>query len=472
VSLRRKLARLRTAGPGSRGAPAPPPPPEPVVEPLPVADPGVEAERAPWRAALPAIDAEPEHAGRLAKLRGLIGRMIADDRKRLRERAVVTAPEPLPGETVETAAGPVHRVATYLEPHHAHGRVPIARATTVDPSTVARLALDEALGGLDPRRLLFVDTETTGLAGGTGTLPFLIGLAWFEDQSLRVEQLLLRRPGEEAPMLRRLAERIEAASGLVTYNGKSYDWPLLRTRFVLNRVPVATPALHLDLLHCARRVFRRRLRTVRLTQMEEAVLGMRRERDIDGAEIPDRYWEYVRGDDGSRLAPVIEHNANDLIALAAILVVLVERYETLGADHAPEDRLGVAEVAQRAADPERAARYAEAAAEAGGPEDVTADAWWLAAELARKRGAGDGEREGLLLRALGAAADDEARRDRAHLALAKLYEHRVKDFGRALVHARSGRGEADEARDKRIARLERKAARRRGATPLFARSDG
>ena len=106
--------------------------------------------------------------------------------------------------------------------------------------------------------MLFLDTETTGLAGGTGTVPFLVGLAWFEGRSLRVHQLFLRRLGEEAPMLRVLAERMAEPPAWSTYNGKSFDWPLLRTRFVLNRVPTPAELPHLDLLHCARRVFKHR----------------------------------------------------------------------------------------------------------------------------------------------------------------------------------------------------------------------
>lgn len=468
-SLKAKLARLRSAGPGS--APAPQhAPPEPVgsVGPGPLSE-DADLEGAGLEGADEDVE-ERERKARIAKLRGMLGQMIADEKRRLRDRPVEVPEEPLPlpGETLMTAHGEVHRVASYLEPSHQHGRVPIARALDITPQTVAKLALDEGLGAIDPRKLVFLDTETTGLAGGTGTIPFLIGVAWFEDQSFRIEQLLLRAPGEETPMLRRLAEHLEGASAIVSYNGKSYDWPLLRTRFVLNRVPVAQPAAHLDLLHCARRVFKRRLGQVRLVHMEEHVLGMRREGDIDGAEIPERFWSFVRDADGSRLAPVIEHNANDVVALAAILVNLVERYEELRPEHDPEDRLGVAQVAVRAADPERAMRWAESAAEAGGPDDVTADALWLASELCRKRGDDEGRRA-LLHRALEAGGVDPRRSARAHLALSKLYEHRLKDFERALVHARSTeREEGDEARDRRVARVLRKLERARRQLAMAA----
>jgi len=440
VSLRAKLARLRSAGPGSRTIPTSPP-------------------------------AEGTAKKRVEKLRGMLGKMIADEQRRLRDRPPVpiVEPEPLPGEVVDTAWGRLHRVAEYLEPAHHHGRVAIARATKVCPRTVAKLALDDGLERVDPQRLLFVDTETTGLSGGAGTIPFLIGLAWFEDDSLRVEQLLLRTPGEEVPMLKRLAERIDASSALVSYNGKAFDWPLLRNRFVLNRVPVATPGAHLDLLHCARRIFKRRLGQVKLTNMEERVLGMRRERDIDGAEIPALFWELVRHGDGSVVAPVIEHNANDLIALAAILVTMVDLYEELRREQEPADQLGVAQVAVRALDIERAGRYAAAAAAGGGPDDVTADALWLAAELARKRVDIEGRRT-LLHRALEVAAADPHRASRFHLALAKLYEHKVKDLESALIHAgKSDLEEGEGARDHRVARILRKIERLRSQPPLRPR---
>lgn len=441
MDLKRKLSRLTSAGPGSRPKEDAAPPP-------------------------PSFRTDDERRARVEKLRGMLGKLIADDKRRLRERAPApAAPLPLPGELEETPHGPVHRVATYLEPAHCHGRVPIREALSVRPAILADLALDSELCSIDPRRMLFVDTETTGLAGGTGTIPFLIGLAFFEDESLRVEQLLLRAPGEEAPMLRRLAERIEAASCIVSYNGKSYDWPLLRNRFVLNRVPVVTPPAHLDLLHCARRIFKRRLGQVRLVHLEAQVLGMRREHDIDGAEIPQRFWDFVRSADGSALAPVIEHNANDLVALAAIVAVLADRYEELRPEHEPADQLGIAEVAVRAEDHERARRYAEAAADGGGPADVTVDALWLASELARHRD-DDRAQVALLERALGEAIDEE-RAARVHLALSKLYEHRLRDYERALEHARNtAASEGSSLRDHRVARIEKKLAKWRAQPAL------
>src|SRR5690606_16858678 len=132
----------------------------------------------------------------------------------------------------------------------------VRRVLELEAAWVADLALDPSLAGLPLEDLLLFDTETTGLAGGTGTLPFVVGLGWFEAGRLRLCQLLLERPGQEAPILRFLESRLEKASCLVTYNGKTFDWPLIRSRFVMNRLPPPRPRPHLDPLHCARRVFR------------------------------------------------------------------------------------------------------------------------------------------------------------------------------------------------------------------------
>ena len=459
LDLRRKLARLA-------------PPPAIASAPEATSDVTAVALVAPEPAPieLASVDpAETERKERIAKLRATIAQLEGKSRSALRDTAALrdlaraeTRNRGLPGEVVETPHGPLHRVATYLEPAHAHGRVPIASALDVEPAHVATFSLDPSLGELDLSRMLLIDTETTGLSGGTGTLPFLLGMAWFEDRSLRLEQLLLRRPGEEGPMLRRLAERLAEASCIVTYNGKSFDWPLLRTRAVMNRVPLPPPRAHVDLLHASRRIFGRRLADVRLVSMESEVLGKRRERDIDGAEIPELFFRFVRGESGAILAPVIEHNAHDLIALAAILAVLAERVASARAHHAPEDRLAVASLAMRSGDAQRALSWACDAADAGGDDSLIVEALLLAARAARK--ARDRDREGPLLeRALAhahALRREETLVAAVRLALAKHLEHHARDLPRALEHARhTAPCEGDERCTRRVERLTRRAQR-------------
>ena len=366
----------------------------------------------------------------------------------------------LPGQRHDTEHGELHLIDEYLEPHHHHGRAPIAEALRVSTERLAQLALDPSLEGVDLQRALFFDTETTGLSGGTGTVPFLIGIGWFEDQSMRIQQLFLPELGREAPMLHWLRERVQQSSCLVSFNGKTFDWPLLRSRFVLNRVraPVLPP--HLDLLHCARRVLRSRLKSVRLVELERKVLGMYREDDVSGALIPQLYFDYLDGGDVSPIAKVIEHNANDLIALAALVAELVNHFDEVHGGDDPRDHLAYARVAERTGDRARARSFADAAAQGGGESTCTVEACMLNARMARRGGDVDDE-ERALLDAL-RAADDEILRAGVRLALSKLYEHRRKDLARALEHAAgTALAEGEDAAERRVARLERRLAQQR-----------
>ncbi len=405
--------------------------------------------------------AHPDEArrARIAGLRALIAEKERVDRNSLRTKPLARAvprDRGLPGTVEETPLGPLHRVTNYLLPGHRHGRIAIADALRARASSMAALALDPTLAEIDPSRMLFLDTETTGLSGGTGTLPFLIGMAWFEDESLKVEQLLLRRPGEEAPMLTRLAERFAWASCVVTYNGKSFDWPLLRTRAVMNRVRVPAPRAHLDLLHASRRVFGARVGSARLVTMEEAVLGMHRERDIDGAEIPALYWTFVRNSEGHVLVPVIEHNANDLVALAALVAVLDERWSAPAAHHDPEDRVSIARVAIRGEHHRFALEVASRVADEDPPPRIAYEALTVGADAARKLKEPHTELS-LLSRAIDLCGDHPKVRD-AHLRMAICLEHRHRDPKRALTHAELA---GEDAR--RHARLTRKIERKERA---------
>ncbi|MFW2387785.1 MAG: ribonuclease H-like domain-containing protein [Polyangiales bacterium] len=364
----------------------------------------------------------------------------------------------LPGERRDTAHGELHLIDEYLEPHHHHGRSPIAEALRVSNERLAQLALDPALEQVDLQNALFLDTETTGLAGGTGTVPFLIGIAWFEDQSMRIQQLFLPELGREAPMLSWLAERLRQSSCVVSFNGKAFDWPLLRTRFVLNRVRAPELPPHLDLLHCARRVLKPRLKSVRLVELERRVLGMYREDDVSGALIPQLYFDYLDGGEVSPIAKVIEHNANDLIALAALMAELVGHFDEVHGEDDPRDHLAYAKLAERTGDRERARSFASAAAQGGGESACTVEACLLSARVARRNGNVDDE-ERALLDAL-AAADEDLLEAVVQLALAKLYEHRRKDLDRALQHAAgTALAEGGEAAERRLARLERRRSR-------------
>lgn len=392
---------------------------------------------------------------RIARLRSMIGEVASRDRPVVATRRTGRL-EALPvGELRETAEGPLHVVETYLEPSHCHGRVAVRGALSVAGSVVAKLALDPKLEGVEWPRMLLLDTETTGLAGGTGTVPFLIGLAYFEGGALKVEQLFLRQLGQERPMLAHLAQRLAQASCIVSYNGKAFDWPLIRTRSILNRIPLAEPPAHLDLLHCARRLLKTKLESVRLTEVERELLGHYREDDVPGSTIPLLYLDYLRGGDVSPLMGVIEHNASDLIALAAILPRIASHFAQVRSEDDPGDHLAFAKVALRARDFERAEAFARAAAGGGAQGAVVREAHQLVAAASQRRG--DVGTAVSALRACLERAETEQQAALVHHALAKVYEHGLKDLQAAHAHARHTlQVEGPRAHGRRIGRLRRK----------------
>lgn len=178
---------------------------------------------------------------------------------------------------------------------------------------------DDTFSNIDPARMLFLDTETTGLAGGAGTVPFLVGIGSFEKEGFRVRQYLMRDYDEEPAVLRALHEEIEACQAVATYNGKRFDIPILDARFVLNRLrPRLSRLPHADFLVSARRFWREMLPECRLITVEARIFGRTREDDIPGEQIPYVYFDFLRGQRLDRMRPVLHHNADDIATLAMI----------------------------------------------------------------------------------------------------------------------------------------------------------
>jgi len=351
----------------------------------------------------------------------------------------------LPFVREERSLGAIHRRVVPLAPSHHVGRIPVDSAGIARPEVLSLLALDPKLSTADPRRALYLDTETTGL-GGAGTIAFLVGFAYFEDGGLVVEQLLLGDPSEEPPLLDVVGERIRAASLIVTFNGKAFDWPTLQGRRVMSRLGPLPERPHLDLLHVARRLHRARLGACSLKGLESEVLGFVRDADIDGGDVAPRYGHYLRTGDASCLVPVVEHNLWDVISMAALVGLYGEPLSVLHA----EDLVGLARTYVRAGALDDADRAARAAVEGGAPGGL-----YVSGEIGKARG--DRARALSDFEAFAAAADDP----RVRLELAKLYEHFVKQPEKALEVAQRGTGERPEASERRRRRLERKVEARR-----------
>ena len=212
----------------------------------------------------------------------------------------------------------------------------IVGRAAIDPVICAHLGLK----GEAPDRwedVLFLDTETTGLAGGTGTYVFLIGIARFADGELILRQHLLLDLAAEREFIAALKQEIEPFRACASYNGKTFDLPILRTRFVMTlRSEVTVDESHLDLLHPARRLWRDRFGSTTLRQLEESVLDDGRVTDIPGSLIPDAYFYYLRKRDPTIIAPVLEHNARDVISLVRITDRVARAVTAARAGRAPD----------------------------------------------------------------------------------------------------------------------------------------
>jgi len=296
----------------------------------------------------------------------------------------------------------------------------------------------------DLRNWLFLDTETTGLSGGTGTYPFLVGLAWWDGGGLQVEQFFMRDHSEEHSVLLALTERLAERPVLVTFNGKAFDWPLLETRFRMTRA--ITPRgleAHLDLLHPARHLWRLRLGSVRLAELEWHVLGKRRASDVISELIPQIYFDYLSGGAPDGLVPVFQHNQMDLVGLAGLaarMFSLLEAPESAGAD--AFELYGVSRICERRGEAARArGLYAQAIA-GELPRSADRAARAALARLAKREG-DFGLATSLWLELRGALPDGIL----AYEELAKYYEHRTGEprraaelIGEALAELRRARG--------------------------------
>lgn len=292
----------------------------------------------------------------------------------------------------------------------------------------------------NPERWLFLDTETTGLAGGTGTYAFLIGLAWWDAGGLQVEQLFLRDFSEEYSLLHELAARIAERPVLVTFNGKTFDWPLLESRFTMTRsIKVPQLSAHLDLLHPARALWKLRLGSVRLVELERHVLdaarlGWHREDEVISSLIPQLYFDYLRGGSPYPLAGVLKHNQMDLRGLAALygkINSLLDERETSRTGTDALDLFGLSRYLARRGETDRAHSVCSQARDAGLPAVFRSQATRELAFLAKRRG--DAEAASSLWQEL---VNDPQDGIVACEQLAIHYERREKNYDRAIEFTR------------------------------------
>jgi uncharacterized protein YprB with RNaseH-like and TPR domain len=357
------------------------------------------------------------------------------------------------------------------EPFHTHGRRRVEDYVVPGDAPLALFDARAVGDGSWADRVVFFDLETTGLSGGAGTLPFLAGCGWFEGGAFRVRQFFLTGPAGERPMLDALAKIFDEASLLVTFNGRSFDVPLMEMRWAFHRGEAATDGLrHFDLLHPARRLWGRRglgddaePMSCTLTALERQVIGFHRIGDVPGFEIPARYFHFLRSGEAAAIAGVLDHNRHDLLSTAAVMShALWLAREGPDACRESTEIMGLGRLYERAGEVDRAIQAFERAS-IGDDRDVRPHAFArLAALLGRQL------RHAEAAVAWQAVLDDGRRRRgpltplarRAAEALAIHHEHRARDFATAKIYAQQLETQADDRTRRgaahRLGRLNRK----------------
>jgi uncharacterized protein YprB with RNaseH-like and TPR domain len=364
----------------------------------------------------------------------------------------------LTGEQVETPFGRHFETEKLYERHRRHGSAGIGDLADLPPDLFETLS-DGSVSSAPPGEWAFLDTETTGLAGGTGTCPFLIGVGQITPKGFRVRQFFMRDYAEEASVLAALDQHLKPFRVLVTYNGRTFDQPLLETRYRLHRArPPFGRMEHLDLLHGARRLWKLRFESCRLVDLENQVLGFEREGDIPGALIPYVYFEYLRTRHAARLLPVFHHNATDILTLACLagIVPYAFRDPARAALKHGAEMAGVARWLREAGELEQACGLMRRAVDAGLPDGLLFRTLWDIAALERKLGC---DAEAVAVWSDLAQARN-AYRVKALEELAKHYEHREKNPARALEVTREALElQASDALKQRERRLSRRVNR-------------
>ncbi len=400
--------------------------------------------------------AEPHGRGTVDELRRIIRRIEAS-------RPPRPAPDPVEqvvgGELVDTPAGQLVTVRREFPLGHRHGRLAIGDALDASSTVLGLIARSEEVPAEARRGLLFLDTETTGLAGGTGTYAFLVGVGYVEDDRFVVTQYFMRDFDEEPAVLAALEPLLVRASGLVTFNGSGFDLPLLETRFLLARRRWPAVPVHLDLLRPARRVWATRLADCRLLTLEREVLGLVRDDDVPGALIPAHYFDFLRSRRAAPLARIFSHNRADVLSLAALLGWFTRTLAGGDVGAQPWELAGLGRLWERV-DGERSAACYRAALDAG-LDGAEARGVRLRLALWEKRLARWDAACGLWETVASAGRFDLHPWEE----LAKYHEHRCRDFVRArdivcraLGRAKAGGAPAPalDALGRRLGRLERR----------------
>lgn len=335
----------------------------------------------------------------------------------------------MPGREEMTPFGPCYYREVRFDVLTSHGHYPLARTRQLPLDVLQKVCkVKDASEGYGWEEVCFFDTETTGLGSGAGNFIFLFGIGYFEEDEFVVRQYFLRSYAEERAVLWAMAELIGRFRGMVSFNGKGFDWKLLETRFTLARLEVS-PVEHLDLLPPARRLWKKVLANCKLITLEQEVLGFARVDDTPGKMAPELYFAYQTDGDARPLAGIFTHNVHDILTLATLAAHigwLVE--EPLRAATHPEELFGLSRWYEEWAQRDFSEACLVRVTEMDEQEVFGREAVWKLSLFYKRLGRH--EQAALLWHDL--LDGGGMWRTAPRIELAKYYEHKARDFAQAL----------------------------------------
>ncbi len=254
----------------------------------------------------------------LSELRHRLDRLL-EPKKTYRKKTIIPIEQLVKGEVISTPEGEAFLTKEHFPSHYRYGEMALADVLSIPTYPAHLLSKDERLKELDFRKALFLDTETTGLSGGTGTFAFMVGLGFFQEDHFLIHQFFMRDYSEERASLSLLKNIIDSFQFLVTFNGRHYDIPLLETRFILSRIVSRIKEIpNFDLLYPSRRIWKGAYENCRLVTLESQLLGVERTDDIPSEWIPYFYFDYIQTGDANKIRPVFYHNQMDILSMVAL----------------------------------------------------------------------------------------------------------------------------------------------------------
>jgi hypothetical protein len=236
--------------------------------------------------------------------------------KKIRE---IKIEEVLTGKFFNTPFGLNFVRENYFPYDYKCGKIALSQIFQSSPHVFSYLVRDDRIKKMDINKTIFLDTETTGLAEGAGTYIFLIGLGYFREEQFCIRQYFMRDYNEERALLSAVNELLSNFEVVVSYNGKTFDYPLIQSRYIMSGIKMnLEDPCHFDLLYPTRRLWKRRLENCSLATVERDILGVNRENDVPGYLVPDIYFRYLKTKDARDMKSVFEHNLQDILSLVAL----------------------------------------------------------------------------------------------------------------------------------------------------------